>query len=225
MIGVTVGLYQVGQRIMDPAQFPLRHVRLEGELRNLDQSDLHRLVQNYLGQSFFRLDIMALHETFMSNAWVKDVGVRRVWPDSIEVSFKERVPFGRWGETEMVDVNGTRFQPDQVRESRLWPELVGPDGHEQIVIQAYREASMIVGEIGLRVERLVENERRAWWLILSNGITLNLGREHFNERLRRFVAIYPKLPLEHVVRIETVDLRYSNGFAVRWKTASSDSPS
>ena len=79
-------------------------------------------------------------------------------------------------------------------------------------------ASGIVAAVGLKVERLVEDERRAWWLQLDNGIVVELGRDDFAQRLQRFTDLYPRLRSGHTAEIAAVDLRYINGFAVRWKT-------
>jgi cell division septal protein FtsQ len=50
----------------------------------------------------------------------------------------------------------------------------------------------------------------------ANGIEINLGREDFTERLQRFVDIYPRILASQSDKIAVVDLRYTNGFAVRW---------
>jgi cell division protein FtsQ len=57
--------------------------------------------------------------------------------------------------------------------------------------------------------------RRAWQLRLDNGLTLELGREQIEARLARFVGAYDRTLGRLGRRIEHVDLRYSNGFAVR----------
>jgi cell division protein FtsQ len=225
LAAMGAGLYGASRVLLDPARFPLRHVQFEGELRNLTEPALQRLVRGYLGQSFFLLDLGAVYRVVEAEPWVEEVDVRRLWPDTIEVKLLERTTFGLWGDDEMVDVNGVRFQPGEaVLAHGTWPRLGGPDGHEMTLIQRYQEASELLGEIGLRVERLVENERRAWWMLLDNGITLNMGRKRFRERLQRFVDIYPNLT-RHGVAIAVVDLRYANGFAVRWNVTPMDAAS
>ena len=61
--------------------------------------------------------------------------------------------------------------------------------------------------------------RYAWQLRLSNGITLELGRDQLKEpvlqRLARFVAFYPQTLGSLNRRLEYVDLRYPSGFALR----------
>jgi cell division protein FtsQ len=216
LAGIGFGLYSGIQKLLDPVVFPLRHIHIVGELRNLNKADLQPLVERYLGQNFFVLDIDALQAAFAANPWIEHVAVRRRWPDGLEVRFRERIAFGFWGQDEMVDVNGIRFRPGVIRESGPWPRLLGPDGQEETVIRTYREASALVDKIGLAITQLVQDERRAWWLKFANGVEVNLGREQFTQRLQRFVAIYPQVLAGRIAEIAAVDLRYSNGFAVRW---------
>jgi cell division protein FtsQ len=55
--------------------------------------------------------------------------------------------------------------------------------------------------------------RHAWQLRLNNGMVLELGHEQSQQRLGRFVAVYPYslASMQHTVNY--VDLRYQNGFA------------
>ena len=218
LVGFVAGCYWLGQKVLDPALFPLRHVQLEGKLRNLSEADMQRVVQEYLGQNFFVLDIDALHGRFAAHPWISQVNVRRRWPDTLEIGFQERTPFGRWGENEMVDINGERFRPDSVHQPGPWPRLIGPDGHERTLIRVYREASVLTDQVGLSLVQLIQDERRAWRMVFANGIEIWLGKEDLMRRLRRFVDIYPQILSERTAQVAVVDLRYTNGFAVRWKT-------
>lgn len=220
MVGIAAGLHAAGQKMLDPRLFPLRHVHIEGELRNLNAIDVENLVQDYLGQNFFALDVRALQAGFAVHPWIERVTVRRQWPDSLVVRFRERIAFARWGQQEMVDVNGQRFHPTVIRQSGSWPQLRGPQGHEMTLIQVYKEADAMVAKTGLQITNLVQDGRRAWWMRLDNGIEIDLGRERFIQRLQRFVDVYPRALADRVDQIAAVDLRYANGFAVRWNQSS-----
>ncbi|MDG4554028.1 MAG: cell division protein FtsQ/DivIB [Candidatus Competibacter sp.] len=228
-LGVALALAAVGfgvrfasEKLREPGAFPLRQVRIEGELRNLAEEDFQPIVRGYLGQNFFDADLDALHGELAVNPWIEEVAVRRGWPDTVEITLRERVAFGYWGEREMVDVNGHRFQPAEVRQPGPWPRLAGPDGHEKDLIRTYRQARALLDPVGLKLVKLVEDERRAWWLTFDSGLEVYLGREQFERRLQRLARIYPRILAAQAERIAAVDLRYVNGFAVRWKTGSPD---
>ena len=224
-LGVVVALATVGfgvhigiQKLRDPGMFPLRNVRVEGDLRNLTETDLQPLAREYLGLNFFIANLDDLHTALANNSWVDDVVVRRWWPDTVEIRLRERIAFGYWSEQQdMVDVNGRRFHPTTIRQSGPWPRLNGPDGHEKALIKTWQDVQALFDPVGLKLERLVQDERRAWWLTFDNGLEVYVGRERFEERLRRLAQVYPKVLAAQADRIAVVDLRYINGFAVRWK--------
>ncbi|MFN2338390.1 MAG: cell division protein FtsQ/DivIB, partial [Gammaproteobacteria bacterium] len=53
-------------------------------------------------------------------------------------------------------------------------------------------------------------------LTLDTGVSMQLGRIDARQRVRRFLRAYPSLVASREERLQHVDLRYSNGFAVRW---------
>lgn len=218
LAGVGYGLWIGAEKLRDPDAFPLRHVRIEGELRNLADTDLQPVAAGVLGQNFFTADLDTLRATLTENPWVEKITVRRWWPDVVEIELRERVAFGYWGENEMVDVNGQRFQPPVVRQPGPWPHLSGPVGHEKTLIKTYGKVHALFESMGLRLTQLRQDERRAWWLTFDNGLEVYVGREQFEQRLQRLAQLYPRILSARIDQIAVVDLRYGNGFAVRWKT-------
>ncbi|MCP5159036.1 MAG: cell division protein FtsQ/DivIB [Gammaproteobacteria bacterium] len=221
LVGVGYGLWIGAARLRDPDAFPLRHVRIEGELRNLAEADLQPVAAEVLGQNFFMADLDTLRAALTGNPWVEKIVVRRWWPDIVEIELRERIAFGYWGEDEMVDVNGQRFRPPSLRQPGPWPRLSGPNGHEKALIKTYEEVRALLDPVGLQLTRLVQDERRAWWLTFDNGLEVYVGREQFEQRLQRLAQLYPRILSTQIGRIAVVDLRYGNGFAVRWKTTES----
>ena len=224
LAGVGWGLWIGSQKLQDPHAFPLRQVRIEGELRNLAEADLQPVARGVLGQNFFMADLDALRTALAANPWLETVAVGRWWPDIVKIQLRERVAFGYWGDGEMVDVNGHRFRPPLVRQPGPWPQLAGPVGHEQALIKTYGEIRALFEPMGLRLTKLRQDDRRAWWLTFDNGLEVHVGRDQFEQRLRRLAQLYPRILSAQIDRIAVVDLRYGNGFAVRWKVAQPVTP-
>jgi len=57
--------------------------------------------------------------------------------------------------------------------------------------------------------------RRAWRVKLEAGPTLELGREDVESRLARYLDVHERTVGALKRRVDYVDLRYTNGFAVR----------
>lgn len=220
ILGVGFSVHWAQQHLLDPNKFPIRQVRLEGYLQHLKRTDIKKVLQTYVGENFFVLNIDALHATLTANPWVADATVWRQWPDTLKVRLQERIAFGYWDENELLDIHGERFKPSIIKNTNGLPRLSGPDGYEAIVMQHYKQANARLNKIGLQLKKLILDERHAWRMTLQNGVELKLGKEHFAERFARFLAVYPRVLAGRIHRIETIDLRYINGFAVRWKRES-----
>lgn len=206
----------ISEQLSDPRNFPLRRVHIEGELHNLSESDFQPVV-GYLGQNFFFANLDRLNAVLSANPWVETVSVQRWWPDTIEIKLQERKVFGYWGANEMVDINGIRFRPHVIRQQDRWPYLFGPNGHEELLINSYQLVSKLLNPLNLKLKRLIQDERRAWWLTFENGLEVYLGREQFQQRLQKLAKVYNKLLAPRLNEIAIIDMRYVNGFAVRWK--------
>ena len=99
------------------------------------------------------------------------------------------------------------------------PEFSGPDGSEKEVVARYRDLVSWFKDIELAPNALHLTDRYAWSVKLSNGMTVELGREQtkttLKERVGRLVSIYPQLVARLQNRIEGVDMRYPNGLALK----------
>jgi len=100
------------------------------------------------------------------------------------------------------------------------PQFSGPSGTGVKVAESFQLLAKKMKEIKLRISALTLTERRAWHVRMENGLHLMLGKVVNDERLNRFISAYPKLLGEKITQVDSVDLRYTNGFAVRWKESS-----
>jgi cell division protein FtsQ len=199
--------------------FPLREVRVESAPAHITRDQVESIVRRELKGNFFTLDLDAIRTAFGRLAWVRNVELRRRWPDRLEVTFEEHLPLARWAAAALVNTHGELFEAAY---SGPLPVFIGPaDAAKEMAIQ-YEYFRRGLAEIGQRPARLQVSPRRAWKLKLESGLTLKLGRDQIEARFARFVAAYDRAvaPLEQ--RIEYVDLRYANGFALRIPEPESD---
>ena len=166
--------------------------------------------------NFFAVDLGVIRNGLEQLAWVRRADVRRVWPDRIEVQLEEHVALARWGDVGLVNTYGERFAGQT--EATL-PVFAGPAHTEGEVTRRYRRYAELLGPLGSALDRVILTPRFAWQLRLTNGLSIELGRDLANDaaeaRLVRFVAVYPQTLGRIARRHEYVDLRYTNGFSLR----------
>jgi cell division protein FtsQ len=192
--------------------FPLREVRMTKPVSLVNGEQVEALIRREIKGNFFTLDLIAARAAFARLPWVRNVSMRRRWPDRLEVTLEEHVPLARWGDRTLVNNYGEVFSADY--DGKL-PLFVGPaESAKEIAIQ-YDFFKRSLAAIGRVPDQVQVTPRRAWQVRLEGGPTLELGRERIEARLARFVAGYSATLGKLDRRIDFVDLRYANGFAVR----------
>lgn len=200
--------------------FPLREVRLAGNTGRVTREQVEIIVQREMKGNFFTADLTGVRRAFEKLPWVRSVNVRRVFPQGLEVSLEEHVALARWicigpcqGETPaLVNVQGELF--DAALDAEL-PAFSGPSGTSREIAERYGAFSRVMQPLQRRLVGVSLSPRRAWRLRLDNGMVIELGREQMEQRLSRFVVVFNRSVGRLERKIEYVDLRYANGFAVR----------
>lgn len=194
----------------------LRQVVVTGDVAGLSADAVREQLAGRLSASFLGADLERARSLVAELPRVRAVDVRRAWPDTLVVRVEEHVPLARWSDRLMVSARGELFEaaPDAAL-----PQLGGPPGTEREVVRRFLALRELVAPLGVEPVQLLLSARYAWQLKLSNGMTLELGRDDARQpieaRLERFVAAYPRAGAALNRRIDYVDLRYPNGFAVR----------
>jgi cell division protein FtsQ len=201
----------------DPHHWPVRTVQVEGRFAHLQRARLTDAVAPLAEQGFFAARVGEIQERLQQMPWVEEAAVRRVWPDRLMVQVREQQPVAHWGERGLLNPRAQVFEPEEAAELPHLPHFEGPDGHQQRVLEMYQKMTGILQPLQLRVDRLRLDARRTWRVHLSNGLTVDVGRNTPVERVVRFVRVYPAILASGEGRAVSVDLRYSNGFAVRWQ--------
>lgn len=196
---------------------PIKHVRVNGDFSHLSPVDLQLLVDNEVRGGFFSLDVDAVRVTLLSEPWVNDVTVKRIWPDAIHVTVTEQIPAALWKDNGLLNVNGQYFEPEKKTFSIELPMLSGPEGSEQELLNRYNFMNQKVNSIGYEINSLILDDRRAYSFDLTNGVQVILGRKDFSDRFSRFLLFVPTLLKEHANKIALVDMRYTNGLSIKWK--------
>ena len=97
------------------------------------------------------------------------------------------------------------------------PLLSGPVDSEQNLLNRFNSMQEQVQSIGFNIASLFLDNRRAWSFHFKNGIKVILGRRDFEERFNRVLTLIPITTSGRIDQIESIDMRYTNGFSILWK--------
>lgn len=210
------------QKLLDPAAFPIRKIAVEGEFQHLTAEHVQTVVSNAVNGGFFDVDVTKVRAHILDEPWIFDAAVRRVWPDTIRVSIREQNAVARWGEYALLNQTADIFVPNLEDIPAGLVVLNGPIGSESELLSWYIAVKNRFDAVGLGITHISLSDRRAWAIELDDGVKLVVGRHAVADRLSRFSSAFERVLKENWDRVALVDLRYTNGFAIREKASVAD---
>jgi cell division protein FtsQ len=196
---------------------PIRQIEVEGTFQRVMPIQVEAALAEKLDAGFMTVNLSKLRERVQELDWVDRANVGRRWPDTLIVRVTEHQAAARWGEHGLLNVRGELFTERSQHAFPELPSLAGPAGTEHDVARRYLAVRGKLAEAGLALESLAVDERGAWRLVLGGGQEIRLGRRDIDERLYRFFSVVAPALAADLKRVDYVDLRYTNGFAVGWR--------
>ncbi len=198
----------------EPQLLPIRIIQVEGEMHHYSSRQLQERLSEGLRGGILTTDLYTLKRAAEDLPWIAHASLRRVWPDRLRVTIEEYRPIARWNRDGLVTAEGVVFRPKEASAQLNLPLLEGDDQRAPEVVARYRQWQAALAGIGQGIQRLGVDARGDWRLTLVSGVELRLGTAQVEERLARYLISARRL--ESLGHPATIDLRYSNGFSVKW---------
>ena len=197
-------------------RWPLRTLRLQGDLQRVDAQRVRGTVLPFARQGFFAVRLSDAQAAVAKLPWVERAEVHKRWPDVLEVRIVEHKPFALWGRDRLLSEQGRIFPRGKLVPPKGLPQLDGPDARVADVVALYNESRTLFSPHALEVRTLALDARGSWSLSLSDGSDVVVGKNEARLRLQRFARVLPQLRAQKRAQLERADLRYTNGFALVW---------
>jgi cell division protein FtsQ len=221
--------------LMRQPLFNLSAIRVLGDVSHNNTVNLRANVMPRLAGNFFTIDLARTRAVFESVPWVRKAVVQRQFPDRLKVLLQEHQAVAYWGaegDSRLVNSFGEVFEANQGEvESQDLPQLSGPQGEAAAVLQAYQTLAPLFQQLDATLQRLDQTGQGGWRARLESGAVIELGGgslEEITARVRRFVATLTQASSayggESGRGIESADLRYGNGYALRLRGVTTVSP-
>lgn len=207
--------------------FQIRQVRIEGELQRNNLPTVRANALPRIQGDYFSVDLLHAREVFETVPWVRKAVVRRVWPNELRVTLEEHRPAAYWAHDErddqLVNIQGEVFDVNigDVEDERL-PTLKAPThataDQAQQMLQMLGRLRTVLAPLGTEIDTLELNDRGNWIVTLEDEAVIHLGRGEIPDvigRASRFVRTLPQLQAQYGQPLESADLRYPKGYAVK----------
>ena len=199
-------------QLLARADLPIKEISIKGEYHHIDKEQIDLIANEYIEGNFFSIDLEHTRKAFKKLAWVREIAIRRKWPDALVVTIEEHKPIARWGRMGLVNSHGEIFNAATQEDL---PSFIGYERFVKDITSKYMEMNKILSKELMQVGTISLSERLSWEITTNNQVKVILGKDKIFKKLNLFTNNYQKILAELKNRIEYVDLRYKDGFSVK----------
>ena len=217
--------------LMRQPLFNLSAISVQGDLSHNNAVTLRANVAPRLAGNFFTVDLGRTRAVFESVPWVRKAVVQRQFPNRLKVVLQEHQAIAYWGpegDSRLVNSFGEVFEANQGEiESEELPQLNGPQGQASLVLQGYQMLSPLFDKLDAVLERLELTGQGSWRARLDSGAVLELGHGSLDDiqaRAQRFISTLTQVSSRYNRELESADLRYANGYAIKLRGVTTVNP-
>lgn len=193
------------------------------------KDDIRHILQGKNLGNILLFDIHHLQDAFRWHRWVKEVRVSKVFPSTLKIEVKERIPMAvlRKVNLYLVDRDGILLEQVNPEENFNLPLLTDSnnfvEGYKEKLELAWKCLDSLSPQEREQVELLDLTDDENLALRLRNNPTkLIIGNDQFSKKIKLFQEYQAKL--EKLGELEYTDLRFPGRFYVKLNKNSSGAP-
>jgi cell division protein FtsQ len=215
LLSVLTGVYLFSRA--EPV-FLLQNIKIKGA-GQLTESEILGRIYPFLRESIFRTDMGKVKETIVSHPFVKEVRVKRVFPFSILIDVKERIPSAMWvgatGDILMLDEEGQPYRP-LARENTKDVFVVNARDKQDAKsafthVNAWMQEGIVMKDA---ISEVSYTDGSITVFTLQEGVEIILGKEEQKARLKRAVAVLEDAKKRGLL-IKCIDARFEKGAIIK----------
>jgi len=212
----SAGVAWVYTGMIAKERWPIRWLEIDGPFERVSAEQVRARLTPLVKGSFFTVEPEFMRQSASEMAWVSAVTVRKSWPDTIQVTIHEYTPVAHWIDGQLLASNGQQFSVPAADEIQGLPWLQSPADQLDLVFENWKKFDDALVFIGQEIERLTLDPRGSWSARLSGGTEIRFGKGDIFKNLDMLVSTWAGLMQGRELPPLSIDLRYTNGFAVLW---------
>ena len=192
--------------------FQINKIIVRGNISNLTQENVSKMVQNRLHGTFFTLNIDIIQREFEKLPWVKNVHVTREFPDTINVFIVEYQPIINLGNGKLLSQERLIF--NGVDPKKQLPLFIVPNNQISNALNLYDEIKPFISRHKTELKLMVFNGVGLTKIGLSNGMIVTICGGGVPNQLKLLDKYWMQLQ-QVESNIISINMCYKNALAIK----------
>jgi len=205
IILLTILLYK-----SDFFMYPIDEVEIVSTTSNHNNNKIDIIVDSLQGSDLLSLDLNMLKNKIISDGWIKDVEIKKSFPSKLEIIIVPQEPYAIYN-SQILMKDGS------ILKSKVLPKnlaiVVDKANNKLDSLEVLMLCNELLDKIDLNIKKLEIHDSLI--KINTSSNLLISDRKNLELNLKRLIESYVNLQRLFNKDIKSIDMRYSNGFAIK----------
>ena len=196
--------------LSDSFVYPIEEVEITSTTSNYDTEKINDIVVSIHGQDLLSLDLSDVKRNIRSDDWIRDVKIKKSFPDTLEIVIIHQQPYAIYN-SKIMTIDGTVIGASLMQLDL--PIIIDHTNDSQSSMNTMILTSKLLKKIDLDIKKIEIHDSII--KVFTSANILISDRVNYENNLNRLVVTFHDLQKLFKREIKSIDMRYSNGFAIK----------
>ena len=196
--------------LSDSFVYPIDEVEITSTTSNYDTDKINDIVASIQGQDLLSLDLGDIKRSISSDDWINDVEIKKSFPDTLEIIIIPQQPLAIYNSKIMM-MDGTVIDAPSLPLDL--PIIIDHTNDSHSSMNTLILTVKLLQKIDLDIKK-VEIHDSLIKVFTSTNMLIS-DRVNYEVNLNRLIISFQGLKKLFKREIKSIDMRYSNGFAIK----------
>ena len=206
VLGILILTYKSGI-----ISFPIQEVSIISSDKKYNENKLNKYIDTLYGEDLLLSNIDTIQKNIISDEWISDAEVTKLFPSKIAIRIIQHEPMVLYN-NQILSKAGILINSSTYVLKSL-PIIIDKDKELSSAYHIYKQSMLNLKKIGLVIKKI--EIHHSLIKIHTESIVLISDRINFEKNILRLVPLFENLVNTYDKNIKSIDMRYSNGFAIK----------
>ena len=191
--------------------FPIKEISITASDKKYNVNKLNKYLDSLYGQNLLLSNIDTIQKTIISDNWISDAEVIKSFPSKITIRIIQHEPMALYN-NQIISKAGVLID-SSTNASKNLPIILDKNKELILAYNIYSLSLINLKKIDLLIKKIVINHSLI--KIYTTSAVLISDYTNFEKNILRLVSSFEDLNNVYGKNITSIDMRYSNGFAIK----------
>jgi cell division protein FtsQ len=191
--------------------FPVKEISIITSDKKYNANKLNKYLDSLYGKDLLLISIDTIQKNIISDDWISDAEVIKSFPSEITIRIIQHEPMALYND-QIISKAGILVNSSTISSKNL-PIIIDKDKELMLAYDIYSLSLINLKKIDLVIKKI--EIHHSLIKIYTTSTVLISDRTNFEKNLLRLVSLFEDLNNAYGKNITSIDMRYSNGFAIK----------